>query len=230
MEWVEKNTLPMLNEKYFRLRVTNLLYTSHALFSRLFLQTCSFILSLYSIGRRCSYPHLWNKCLSSLLSYASAVITVSGVRTTWLSWTKHREYETVVAVVFFYFLTSTTGVAIAAVSLLIYCSSKFVCDEWCRFPFYYLLKLCFIMWLVLPATKGSSLLYRKVVHPQLVNREKVGIHWSSFSLLFLQCQYLWHTFQKLAAYIETIFPAPVSGTCVMHIWPQIRLVPDSGAG
>lgn len=40
------------------------------------------------------------------------------------------------------------------------------------FPFYYILKLCFIMWLVLPATKGSSLLYRKVVHPQLINREK----------------------------------------------------------
>lgn len=40
------------------------------------------------------------------------------------------------------------------------------------FPFYYILKLCFILWLVLPATKGSSLLYRKVIHPQLVNREK----------------------------------------------------------
>lgn len=40
------------------------------------------------------------------------------------------------------------------------------------FPFYYILKLCFILWLVLPATKGSSLLYRKVIHPQLISREK----------------------------------------------------------
>lgn len=40
------------------------------------------------------------------------------------------------------------------------------------FPFYYIVKLCFILWLVLPATKGSSLLYRKVIHTQLVNREK----------------------------------------------------------
>jgi len=25
------------------------------------------------------------------------------------------------------------------------------------------------------------------------------------------------------------FPAPVSGTCVMHVWYRIRLEPDSGA-
>ena len=61
-----------------------------------------------------------------------------------------------------------------------------VCLYLCRFPFYYILKLCFILWLVLPATKGSSLLYRKVVHPQLCNREKVGINLSRVSVYLFQ--------------------------------------------
>jgi len=61
-----------------------------------------------------------------------------------------------------------------------------VCSYLCRFPFYYVLKLCFILWLVLPATKGSSLLYRKVVHPQLCNREKVGINLSRVSVYLFQ--------------------------------------------
>lgn len=39
-------------------------------------------------------------------------------------------------------------------------------------PFYYEMKICFILWLIMPATKGSSVLYRKAVHPQLVKREK----------------------------------------------------------
>ena len=60
--------------------------------------------------------------------------------------------------------------------------NKQICPCLCRFPFYYILKLCFILWLVLPATKGSSLLYRKVIHPQLLNREKVGIYSSHFRL------------------------------------------------
>jgi len=47
----------------------------------------------------------------------------------------------------------------------------------CRLPFYYELKIVFVLWLLSPATNGSSILYRKFVHPQLSKREKV-----SFSL------------------------------------------------
>ena len=39
-------------------------------------------------------------------------------------------------------------------------------------PFYYELKIIFVLWLLSPATKGSSILYRKFVHPQLTKREK----------------------------------------------------------
>jgi len=40
------------------------------------------------------------------------------------------------------------------------------------FPFYYEMKIIFLLWLLLPATKGSSLLYRKFVHPALVRKEQ----------------------------------------------------------
>jgi len=40
------------------------------------------------------------------------------------------------------------------------------------FPFYYEIKIFLIIWLLSPATKGSSLLYRKFVHPYLVRREE----------------------------------------------------------
>jgi hypothetical protein len=39
-------------------------------------------------------------------------------------------------------------------------------------PFYYELKIIFVLWLLSPATNGSSILYRKFVHPQLSKREK----------------------------------------------------------
>lgn len=39
-------------------------------------------------------------------------------------------------------------------------------------PFYYELKIVFVFWLLSPATKGASILYRKFVHPQLSKREK----------------------------------------------------------
>ncbi|XP_074848374.1 receptor expression-enhancing protein 1 isoform X4 [Carettochelys insculpta] len=42
----------------------------------------------------------------------------------------------------------------------------------CWFPFYYELKIAFIAWLLSPYTKGSSLLYRKFVHPTLSSKEK----------------------------------------------------------
>jgi receptor expression-enhancing protein 1/2/3/4 len=40
------------------------------------------------------------------------------------------------------------------------------------FPFYYEIKIVFILWVLSPATRGSSLLYKKVVHPLLCSREK----------------------------------------------------------
>lgn len=39
------------------------------------------------------------------------------------------------------------------------------------FPFYFELKIAFVIWLLSPYTKGSSLLYRKFVHPTLSKRE-----------------------------------------------------------
>jgi len=39
-------------------------------------------------------------------------------------------------------------------------------------PFYYELKVGFILWLALPYTKGSTYLYRKFVHPNLSKREQ----------------------------------------------------------
>uniref|UniRef100_A0A6I8MXU2 Receptor expression-enhancing protein n=1 Tax=Ornithorhynchus anatinus TaxID=9258 RepID=A0A6I8MXU2_ORNAN len=40
------------------------------------------------------------------------------------------------------------------------------------FPFYYEIKMAFVVWLLSPYTKGASLLYRKFVHPALARREK----------------------------------------------------------
>lgn len=40
------------------------------------------------------------------------------------------------------------------------------------FPFYYEIKIIIVIWLLSPATKGSSILYRKFVHPMLCKREQ----------------------------------------------------------
>lgn len=53
----------------------------------------------------------------------------------------------------------------------------------CRLPFYYELKIAFVVWLLSPYTKGSSVLYRKFVHPTLSSKEKVKS--LSFLLLYL---------------------------------------------
>ncbi|KAL6105652.1 reep1 [Pungitius sinensis] len=42
----------------------------------------------------------------------------------------------------------------------------------CWIPFYYELKIAFVVWLLSPYTKGSSVLYRKLVHPTLSSKEK----------------------------------------------------------
>jgi hypothetical protein len=46
-----------------------------------------------------------------------------------------------------------------------------------RFPFYYELKIIFLIWLISPVSRGSlgsSLLYRKLVHPNLMKKEDVN--------------------------------------------------------
>ncbi|XP_055595670.1 uncharacterized protein LOC129746169 isoform X4 [Uranotaenia lowii] len=40
------------------------------------------------------------------------------------------------------------------------------------FPFYYEIKVILVLWLLSPATRGSSTLYRKFVHPMLTRREQ----------------------------------------------------------
>ncbi|CAD5221077.1 unnamed protein product [Bursaphelenchus okinawaensis] len=39
------------------------------------------------------------------------------------------------------------------------------------FPFYYELKIAFVLWLVSPWTKGATILYRKWIHPTLMKHE-----------------------------------------------------------
>ena len=45
-----------------------------------------------------------------------------------------------------------------------------LCSFW--FPLYYYCKILLIVWLLSPATRGSTLIYRQVIHPALVNREE----------------------------------------------------------
>ncbi|XP_028315895.1 receptor expression-enhancing protein 2 [Gouania willdenowi] len=40
------------------------------------------------------------------------------------------------------------------------------------FPFYFELKIAFVIWLLSPYTKGSGVLYRKFIHPTLSTKEK----------------------------------------------------------
>ncbi|XP_050181713.1 receptor expression-enhancing protein 4 isoform X1 [Myiozetetes cayanensis] len=40
------------------------------------------------------------------------------------------------------------------------------------FPFYYEVKMAFVLWLLSPYTRGASLLYRRFVHPTLARKEK----------------------------------------------------------
>ncbi|XP_028940946.1 receptor expression-enhancing protein 4, partial [Antrostomus carolinensis] len=40
------------------------------------------------------------------------------------------------------------------------------------FPFYYEVKMAFVIWLLSPYTRGASLLYRKFIHPTLARKEK----------------------------------------------------------
>ena len=39
-------------------------------------------------------------------------------------------------------------------------------------PFYYEIKIIFLFWLLSPVTRGSTLIYRQVIHPALLSREE----------------------------------------------------------
>jgi len=52
------------------------------------------------------------------------------------------------------------------------CSETFTDIFLSWFPFYYEIKVIIVLWLLSPATKGSSTLYRKFVHPMLTKREQ----------------------------------------------------------
>lgn len=71
-----------------------------------------------------------------------------------------------------------------------------------RFPFYFELKIAFVIWLLSPYTKGSSVLYRKFVHPTLSNKEKV-------------CPFL----QLFLAWPSKDIPTPPA-TDISYGWPE----------
>lgn len=48
-----------------------------------------------------------------------------------------------------------------------------LCLTW--LPFYYEVKILLILWLLSPATNGSTLIYKKMIHPLLSSREQVII-------------------------------------------------------
>lgn len=69
------------------------------------------------------------------------------------------------------------------------------------FPFYYEVKIVLVLWLLSPATKGSSILYRKFVHPALCRREQVSnVNYYFSSNIFLVLRY----FEILSLHQETV--------------------------
>lgn len=56
----------------------------------------------------------------------------------------------------------------------LFCFFETIADIFISFwlPFYYELKIVFVLWLLSPWTKGASILYRKWVHPTLSRHEK----------------------------------------------------------
>jgi len=40
------------------------------------------------------------------------------------------------------------------------------------FPLYHECKILFLIWLLSPTTRGSTMLYRQVIHPNLISKEE----------------------------------------------------------
>lgn len=65
-------------------------------------------------------------------------------------------------------------------------------------PFYYEIKVALVFWLLSPATKGSSTLYRKFVHPMLTRHEQVGNTQISQTYLYISLLYRFCYFSLFA--------------------------------
>lgn len=86
----------------------------------------------------------------------------------------------------------------AVTSMTYECMIVFYCF-W-RLPFYYELKIAFVVWLLSPYTKGSSVLYRKFVHPTLSSKEKV-----QYLMWFFLCDDLFiFILSRLKKYSKTL--------------------------
>ena len=64
----------------------------------------------------------------------------------------------------------------ALLTILIWCVCNKKFNIFSRFPFYYEVKILLLIWLISPVSRGSlgsSILYRRFVHPSLIAREEV---------------------------------------------------------
>ena len=72
----------------------------------------------------------------------------------------------------------------ALLTILIWCACNEKFNIFSRFPFYYEVKILLLIWLISPVSRGSlgsSILYRRFVHPSLIAREEVWF-WLLFSI------------------------------------------------
>ena len=99
-----------------------------------------------------------------------------------------------------------------------------------RFPFYYELKIAFVAWLLSPYTKGSSLLYRKFVHPTLSSKEKVicvvlpftpSSEWKK-NFKWLKKKKMWFYWRRLLIDLFAPYPKTVPSNLSLlslFLWP-----------
>ena len=60
-----------------------------------------------------------------------------------------------------------------------------------RFPFYYEVKILLLIWLISPVSRGSlgsSIIYRKFVHPALMKREDVSCIPECYIKTYIKCE------------------------------------------
>ena len=93
-----------------------------------------------------------------------------------------------------------------------------------RFPFYYELKIIFLIWLISPVSRGSlgsSLLYRKLVHPNLMKREDEIDRWMGRVQVwvlnyFVLWKYIFLFFFRYAKCQQNINYIPITGARVQR--------------
>lgn len=89
------------------------------------------------------------------------------------------------------------------------------------FPFYYELKILFLIWLISPVSKGSlgsSILYRRFVHPTLINREeeidqmsKSTVFFTFFLSTFFCLQFLVFSFKTTRTGVQYCYQTGCQG-------------------